>query len=203
METSKEYANNIKNKIITDAMLQDCLYSVNKRAKNCRDKERQYRSTRYEKYGSIERYHEKKEQYYKQKEILLTVLQPKCIHKEFLGYERERIYDYEDEYYTYSGEFIWENCYWDDELGYEVWFGDIELKDSPIFHYYLFYELGNRSFHTPIEEWDVKKYPELQTVEIKKIVTYGDKIQGLVSPQFVRKVISLIESKEYKYVSVA
>lgn len=39
MKTPTEYSKNIKNHIITDRMLVDCLYSVNKKAKNWRDKE--------------------------------------------------------------------------------------------------------------------------------------------------------------------
>lgn len=40
MKTPKEYRDNLLNHIITKQMLVDCLYSVNKRAKNYRDKER-------------------------------------------------------------------------------------------------------------------------------------------------------------------
>lgn len=42
MRTPQEYVKNLNNKIITKAMLCDCLYSVNKRAKNFRDKAEQY-----------------------------------------------------------------------------------------------------------------------------------------------------------------
>lgn len=38
MKTPKEYQDNLKNGIITEEMFTDCLYSVNKRAKNYRDK---------------------------------------------------------------------------------------------------------------------------------------------------------------------
>lgn len=38
MRTPVEYTNNLKKGIITDQMLVDCLFSVNKRAKNWRDK---------------------------------------------------------------------------------------------------------------------------------------------------------------------
>lgn len=49
MRTPKEYTQNLKQKIITKQMLADCLYSVNKRAKNCRDNEHKYE----EGYGEI------------------------------------------------------------------------------------------------------------------------------------------------------
>ena len=78
METPKEYSKNLKNNILTTEMLIDCLFSVNKRAKNCRDKEREYRDKfrgcRYgDKYGTEEKYREKKEEYYSQKEKILAL----------------------------------------------------------------------------------------------------------------------------------
>ena len=76
MKTPREYFQNFQNKIITKQMLVDCLYSVNKRAKNCRDKEREYRQEyqnnhhyfRYNKFDNEYAYRQKKEQYYKYKE---------------------------------------------------------------------------------------------------------------------------------------
>ena len=38
-----DYQDNLKKKIITEKMLADCLYSVNKRAKNYRDKANEYK----------------------------------------------------------------------------------------------------------------------------------------------------------------
>lgn len=69
MRTPKEYADNLKNGVITEAMLLDCLYSVNKRAKNYRDKAREYReyykTHRYfDKYGNEAKCTVKKEEYY-------------------------------------------------------------------------------------------------------------------------------------------
>ena len=48
---------------------------------------------------------------------MLSILKPVCIHRELVGYERERIYDYEPDYYTYMGEYVWENSYYDEEDG--------------------------------------------------------------------------------------
>ena len=83
MKTPKLYAENLKNRIITQDMLCDCLFSVNKRAKNCRDKIREYKSYRYfeHKWDDIKVYEDKRDSYYKMKNQLLTVLNPICIHK--------------------------------------------------------------------------------------------------------------------------
>ena len=208
MKTPLEYTKNLKNHIITPQMLLDCLYSSNKRAKNWRDKEQEYRefyrSSRYsyDKYDNEAKAREKKLKYYKQKEIMLSVLQPVCIHRECIGYERHRIYDYEKDYIKYKNEFVWENRFWSDELNRFVYFGDIELRENPKYHYYLFYSIGSdlaHTFHTPISEDDVKKY-NLDIVDIDTLYTEGHDIHDLISNQFVTKVVTLIESGNYMYI---
>lgn len=92
MRTPQEWAKNLENGTITEEMLDAALYSVNKRAKNCRDQKREY-SHRYDKYHNAERYEEKESEYYSQKEKLLSALQPMCIHRETLGFEKIRHYD--------------------------------------------------------------------------------------------------------------
>ena len=78
MKINKEYSKNLKNKIITSNMLYDSIFSLNKRAKNCRDKKNQYSWTKYY-YG----YFEKMNEYYNQKDFLIKkFLKPKLIHKQ-------------------------------------------------------------------------------------------------------------------------
>jgi len=78
MKINKEYSKNLKNKIITSDMLYDSIFSLNKRAKNCRDKKNQYSWTKYY-YG----YFEKMNEYYNQKDFLIKkFLKPKLIHKQ-------------------------------------------------------------------------------------------------------------------------
>ena len=146
---------------------------------------------------------QKKEEYYQQKEIMLSILEPICIHKEFYGYKKERIYDYDENYKKFAklNSFVWENCFWDYEKQREIWFGDIELEDWPLYHYYLFYDLqGNHTFHTPIQEFEVEDYiknKNLKIIEIEKLNTFGDDIHDLISNQFVCKIIELIKSNDY------
>ena len=79
MRTPKEYTDNLQKKIITENMLLDCLYSVNKRAKNYRDKEREYRQYyrrnryAYDEYGNIDRCQEMKEQKYIEENGLCSI----------------------------------------------------------------------------------------------------------------------------------
>ena len=101
----------------------------------------------------------KKQEYYEQKEQLLSVVEPTCIHKEHFGFAKIRSYDYQEEYKKNRKRFVWENCYFDRELGREVWFGDVLDKTSPIYHYYLFYDInGTKTFHSPISESDIEYY---------------------------------------------
>lgn len=204
MKTPRIYSENLKQGIITEDMLADCLYSVNKRAKNYRDKAWQYRQMsrayrHYDKYNYVEKAISKKEEYYKQKDKLLSLLTPVCIHKELVGYERQRIYDYQKEYRKYAkgNAFCYENCYFDHERGHEVWFGDIELKDQPRYHYYRFYQMsGGRSFHSPIEEVSVSG-SGLEVRNINGLQTTGTEITELISNQFVCKVLALIDSRQF------
>ncbi len=209
MKTPAAYTKNLQNHIITKQMLLDCLYSSNKRAKNWRDKEREYRDKYrnnrylYDKYDSEERAREQKESYYRQKEVMLSVLEPVCIHREkVVNQRRRRIYDYEEEYFEClnAGLFIYENGYYDSEEHEYIEFGDI-LEEITNTHYYLFYDIGgNHTFHTPINEGEVEMH-NLPIVDIEKLNTSGDDIADLVSNQFVTKVVKLIIDDDFEYVA--
>ena len=210
MRTPCIYTKKLKEKVITKDMLLDCLFSVNKRAKNFRDKERElkekisemkrWNSHYYDKYHSIDKAKEKKLLYYNQKDILLSVLSPVCIHKEKSGYSRIRIYDYEGKRYWKhmdAEDYVWANCYYDREMDEEVYFIDIEDKNKPQYRYYLFYDVGaDHTFHRPILESELKKY-NLPVKEISELQTYGHEITDLISAQFVSKVVEIIEQGEF------
>lgn len=203
MRTPKEYTDNIKKGIITTSMLETALYSVNKRAKNYRDAERKtkHQYGRYSKYADSSEW--KKNEFYSKKDKLLSILEPICIHKEFAGYERTRIYDYEQHYadrrfYAWAhNQIVWENYYFDHDTGMYVEFFDAEDRSQKKYRYYLYYNIGHHTFHTPIN--NLEKY-NLPVKEIGTLDTYGDDYLDLCSVQFVDKVIALINSGEYQYV---
>ena len=203
MKTPREFTKNIKNGIITKEMFAMALYSVNKRAKNCRDKIRELKHTNYRfsffDYSEMSRkqYEEKMNEYYFLKDKLLSFIKPNCIHKELNHYEKTRIYDYEKEYENVFEEYdeddiVWQNCYYDYEEEKEVWFVDVIDRDCPVYFYYLFYDLGNFSFHTPIE--CVKENNELEIIEIDELYTEGKEITDLLSVSFVKKILELLEN---------
>lgn len=198
MKTPKEYQDNLKKGIITEEMFTDCLYSVNKRAKNYRNKAREYKSRYRHSYIAVDSQYSKMNEFYALKERFLKYLEPICIHKQFVGYEKERVYSYEKEYRNRKGKtIVWENCYYDYELDDEVWFYDYEL-DIKKYLYFLYYELTDRSFHTPID--NPNSYG-LKIVEIDSdFTTYGDDPKYLLSPQFVKKVIDTLDNLNCKLV---
>lgn len=204
MKTPKKYTDNLKNNVITRDMLIDCLFSVNKRAKNCRDKEQEYREFyRYmpyvrDKYDSVASYGEKKNGYYEQKKKLLALVQPTCIHLEETSRKR-RIRDYEPEYRQFSkkGKYINKGSYYKYRTGEFVCFVDII---EPVKKYYLFYDMGKYSFHSPLKEEQLPFHKNLEVKSIGQLKTKGKEIEELISVQFVKKVIELIEKGTYTYV---
>lgn len=207
MRTPNEFLKNLNNKIITKEMLDMALYSVNKRAKNWRDKKREYKNLIYfDRYNNFEKAQDNELKMYYKKEKLLSILKPDCIHKEFAGYSRKRIYDYEDNYkekmiaHAFANEIVWCNSYYDQDIETEVWFYDYVNMDMPLFRYYLFYDLDKHSYHTPINEIDVNKLKDKYNIDVNEIGelnTFGHEIDDLISVQFVDKLINLIDSGNY------
>ena len=187
MKTPKEYTKSLKNHIITEDMFCDCLYSVNKRAKNFRDKAQHYRHNRY--YSGYYQ-EEDMDRYYGYKDQFLSLLTPVCIHKQDVGYETRRVYDYEKDYRKMSNRnIVWQNCYYDRDEDREVWFYDYETKTKR-YLYFLYYVVGDKSFHKPISS------PSGYDLPIKPIdddfMTFGQDTKDLISPQFVLKVLDML-----------
>ena len=199
-QTCEEFVINLKLGIITHEMLVQALYSVNKRAKNYRDKEREYWGIARKYYSASSMYtysgiaEEKKDAYYAMKDKLLTVLKPTCVHVE-TQYHKKKYYDYEEEFNSIDESEV-EYCsqYYDREEGRYV---EFIVVYEPVDCYYLFYDLGSHSFHTPISSPDV--YPDLELIRIDSLVTHGADYHDLMSPQFIRKMIELIDSGDYEY----
>lgn len=160
MRTPRQYVVNLENGIVTEQMLCDVLYSYNKRAKNWRDKKRQYKhSYAANSYAWFNNALENEKKYYEYKSEILSLLKPECIHEEHL------------------------------ENDYEM-----------IIQYYLFYVVGDHSFHQPIHKEDVVKHPELNVVKIEQLLTKGANSDRLLSCQFADKVRIMLLSGEAKIV---
>ena len=203
MRTPKRYTDLIKNKKITNKIIAECIYSVNKRAKNYRDKIEDYKQAGFYRYkeNNIENAKEQKEKYYSMKEDLLLNFSPKLIHKQYAGEKRQRVYSYQKNYEKLYNEkrndIVWENSYYDYDRNKEVEFFDYSLGEKK-YLYFLYYEIGEYSFHTPITEERVEKNTQLEIKEIdENFQTHGADIVDLLSTQFVQKVIDLLDSGDY------
>lgn len=177
MRTPAKYNTLIKNGKITSQILGEVLYSINKRAKNWRDKKKEYKSLRYDRYDNYEKALEQEQNYYRMKENILKKLEPIAIHKETIVSEYIRkVYDYE-------------NGYFDRETGDYISFKKVREKSEKEL-YYLFYEVSEYSFHQPINKSDTDKY-NLEIIELDGLITYGKDINDLLSTQFCQKVYEL------------
>ena len=160
MRTPKEYIENLDKGIVTEQMLCDVLFSYNKRAKNWRDKKRQYKhSYATNSYTWFNNALENEQKYYNYKSEILSLLTPNCIHEEYL------------------------------ENDYEM-----------IIQYYLFYVVGDHSFHSPIKKEEVINYPGLEIVRIEQLITKGASGNRLLSCQFADKVREMLLAGEAKIV---
>jgi len=160
MRTPKSYVDNIENGIVTEQMLCDVLYSYNKRAKNWRDKKRQYKhSYSANSYAWFNNALENEQKYYGYKSELLELLKPECIHEEIL----------ENDYET-------------------------------LIQYYLFYIVGDHSFHHPIQKEDLEKWHDLKVERVEQLITHGTSADRLLSSQFSDRVREALLSGEAKIV---
>lgn len=173
MKTPKHMVEALKKGILTDEILGACIYSCNKRAKNCRDQARDYRENHAWKYAVS--YTCNKEYYYSMKDRFLSIVEPECIHVE-----------------TFIKE-------WHDPYGMLTGIKEITL-------YYYFYRVGKYSFHSPIPKAQIQggtiteeAKKGLQVTKIPHLQTYGHSTDDLLSVQFCRKVLALIESGHFTY----
>jgi len=135
------------------------------------------------------------------KEDLLLNFSPKLVHKQYVGEKRQRVYSYQKNYEKLYNEkrndIVWENSYYDYDRNKEVDFFDYSLGEKK-YLYFLYYEIGEYSFHTPITEERAEKNTELEIKEIdENFQTHGADIVDLLSTQFVQKVIDLLDSGDY------
>lgn len=202
MKTPKLYSDLLKKKQLTTEMIAECIYSVNKRAKNYRDKVKEYRKSTYHPHlqDNIDNAIAKKVEYYGMKEELLKPFAPTVIHKQFVK-NTKRVYSYEEDYQKIlvekEGDIIWKSNYFDCERCTKIHFFDYQIENNL---YFLYYEIGGFSFHKPTSEAEANN-SGLSIVEIdENFKTYGRKIEDLLSVPFVKKVLNLLNSDDYTIV---
>ena len=190
MKTPTAYNKMINENKITAEILGIVLYSINKRAKNWRDKKREYKKLRYDKYNNYEKALENEQLYYNMKIDILDRLQPIAIHKEVKIRERiKRVFDHEEEFCSIKDDDVIATAeYFDECRDSIVTYKKIKNIESKTL-YYLYYEIGEYSFHKPIVEDDVSKY-NLEIYSLDNFVTAGQNVNDLLSTQLCKKVYS-------------
>lgn len=147
-------------------------------------------------YGNANKYHKKKLEYYQMKKVLLSILEPAHIQKgEVL--QRKRTYDYEEGYEDIlkSGNYVNNSGFYDPDRKEHV---EFVVQMIPETVYYLTYTLSNRTFRVPLEESEIKQYPDLEVVDVGRITpVYGDITADMLSVQFVEKILLLIKNRNY------
>jgi hypothetical protein len=202
MKTPKEWQNNIRDNILTEEMLEAALDSVNKRAKNWRNRKQEYGRWHHAAHDYAARAAACETEMYQRKDFLLSVLEPACIHKEFHGYERRRIRGSDASYAlacgnaAAEGRIAYAGGYYErdeqDDFPSFVPFADLEDFDRPRIRRYLFYLIGEHSFHVPLEDRNYGKYEHLPVIFIGRMETQGKEITELASMDFVKKVMAMI-----------
>ena len=76
----------------------------------------------------------------------------------------------------------------------------LENDYEMIIQYYLFYVVGDHSFHSPIKKEEVINYPGLEIVRIEQLITKGASGNRLLSCQFSDKVREMLLAGEAKIV---
>ena len=182
MKTNQNWVKLIENGIITEEMLWAVIYSVNKRAKNCRDKQNEYLDGKYKKHyyyrhDYIGVYKNKKFYYYDMKEDFLRLLRPCEVH----------IVHHDDTNYT---EYF---------LLYQTAYGSfhqpVELSEIS--------KVQFTSRYPKRRTYSAKKYLPNYTPRIRSLYgfqTKGEDINKLVSAQFARKVHNLVLSGGFRYI---
>ena len=206
MKTPKLYNDLINEKNITNEIIAECVYYVNKWAKNYRDKIKEYKNGRSHQHleSNIEKAEEEMGKYYQLKEEFLKVFTPNLIHKQFIGEKKKRVYSYEKNYEKLlkekTNDIFWKNSYYDYDKDMEIEFFDYHLGTKK-YLYFLYCEIGEYSFHSPVSEKIAESNTELEIQEIdENFKTHGSKIEGLLSMQFVKKVLELLQSEDYTIV---
>lgn len=204
MNVPKDFVENLKKGILTERMLDEALWSVNKRAKNWRDKKRKRKRVLGDAHPYVHNCEKQEKQMYERKEELLSVLPFLCVHKETAGYERTRVMDYEPGYGVafirelFGGNIVWIHSYTDYTTKRNVQFFDYVDKSKPKYRYYFFYRTHWHSYHTPIDEQDIPT--GVQVIEIDELDTHGNDVENLVPVWFVDAVIDMMRNRQHTYI---
>jgi hypothetical protein len=184
MKTPQKYLNELKKGNLSEKLIGIVLYSINKRAKNYRDKIGAYRGNHSDFYDELN--NQKMDELYMMKDDILNLFVPTKIHS---------VKRYTSPYLAcrnYCGEYD-DFCWQKEDSDYWIESPCNECKRKKVktaykrTDYFLFYEIGDHSFHSPIKDEEVSDW-NLPMEEIESLLISGAKTKDLLSSQFCKKV---------------
>ena len=189
MDTPVEYMNQLQKKILSNSLIGDVIYSLTARAKNASEKQRQYQDSNL-KY-SLD-FLQKKRDYWKMRTEILN-------YGDFFPQELHIV-----ERYSETKLLCQQGC-----LLYAQYIDALKLAADPLFcenpctskcpdrhvhrefirnDYFLFFKIGNHSFHAPCSKKEADVYKKLPTLYLDEVFWDGAEIKNLLSVQFCKKV---------------
>lgn len=198
MQTPKEFKKNLEKRKVTLIMILMALFSLNKRAKNYRENrdyerdKKKFNRYYFDKYHNEELYEAKMRAFYGMKEFLLSFFSPTCIHRVFHGYKTIKYTEYDSEFRKLyeNGDLYNVSTFVDrDNDDLLVTYGYYDDKTQPRYGYFLFYEIEEYSFHSPIKNDCLNNY-DLPIYDISELNTYGHDINDLLSIPFTKKIVN-------------
>lgn len=189
MKTPKKYSDLVNQNKITEEILGEVIYSINKRAKNWRNQKRKYKNYLLDQYDSYDNAVDNEKKYYKMKSDMLEKFEPIKIHKElrFRNFQR-KVSEKDLEYNQLDDSDIFrKEIKTDRATGEKVMYKLVRCKlDDSL--YYLYYEIGGYTFHQPIEKSELENFKDLKIDVLEDFETFGRDTTELLSVQFCKKV---------------
>lgn len=194
MKTPENYTKQLKDKNLSEEVIAHVLYSINKRAKNYRDKKKEYANSTY--LYSIQNYthyDEKMNEAYKMKHDILSIYEPIEIHKTtYHNTYKKRIYETDPNYDKISRKNVIKIEY-DFQRNQHYKMCHISNKETKFF---LYFEISDFKFHMPIREIELEKFRHLLIKKLENnFNTKGRHSTELLSPQFCKKVFLLLQEQ--------
>ncbi len=199
MKTPVKYSKLVKNNEVDKELIGHVAFSINKRAKNYRDKRNEYRYSNYRHaYSYMQSYEEKMNEAYIMKANILSLFKPIEVHQAIFKSEFYKIvYSDQPEYLQIKPHQI-RLTGWSLTTGNK--YKEILIKKSRT-QYFLYFEIDNFKFHQPIDENELVNYTDLSIKTLEdNFKVEGKKGTELLSAQFCKKVDQLLESGDYNLV---
>lgn len=165
MKTPKEWTDLVAKKQVTEVMIGQVLFSINKRAKNYRDQQKKYQTSRATYATSyFVNYEEKKATLYQMKKEILAIFSPTAIHTTIYTHDFiKKVYQDEVAYQAIQPKDI---LYTDFSQTTGLPFKAILISRSTEV-FFLFYKIAGYSFHQPIEKEENCRFLFFRTTRVR------------------------------------